>query len=463
MTHHGSSCFHRGINPPKSRYYSSGRFGRLFPNLPALDAHEDDLKKLAALMTPDHGTDAPNPRIPAGHVFLGQFIDHDITLDTTSSLEQQNDPEAIQNFRTPVLELDNVYGTGPEPMPFLYSDGVRLLVEDVPDGKQDVPRNSQDVALIGDPRNDENVVVSQLQLAYLKFHNAVVDHLSSDYDGEALFHEAQRLVRWHHQWIVLHEFLPHIVGEDLVHEIYLKKCGATGRKFYDWKNEPFIPVEFAVAAYRFGHSQVPSEMKVNDTFYHGNPLPLFDPSESGEANPEDLRGGIRDRRRYVEWEYFFDTGSGNHQHSQRIDTVMANTLFALPFGDNPSLAERNLLRGQSFGLPSGQAVARAMCESPLSADEIRGALSEHKFEELHDLGFVEETPLWYYILLEAEVREDGKHLGRVGGRIVAEVLIGLMEGDRLSFVRMDPNWTPTLSDDEDFSMVDMLTMAGVMD
>lgn len=464
MTHHGTSSFHRGINAPRSTSYGRGRFGRLFPTLPPHHISEDDhLKELADWMRPTHDADDPNPDIPVGFVFLGQFIDHDITLDVTSSLERQNDPEAIENFRTPVLELDSVYGSGPEATPFLYEeDGVHLLVESVKKGRDDLPRNCLSTALIGDPRNDENLIISQLHLAFLKFHNAVVDRLSDQYDGEDLFHEAQRIVRWHYQWIVLHEFLPTMVGEDLVDEVYQKDCGTTGRRFYNWRNAPFIPVEFAVAAYRFGHSQVPSKLVPNDEFNGGSPVPLFDPDESSDSDPDDLRGGVRAKRRYIDWRYFFDTGDDMEQPSRRLDTVMANALFALPFGPNPSLAARNLIRGRSFDLPSGQAVARAMCIEPLSDEEIADTLPEKKFDALCDLNYIEETPLWFYILLEAEAREAGKRLGPVGGRIVAEVLVGLLEGDRASFVCTYPNWTPTLGSDDDFTMVDLLKVADVL-
>jgi len=471
---HGASAFHRGLEAPHSRYFASGKFGRLFPNLPPLSlpmVSEAELRqRLLDLgnpdgpMDPSTGEDKPNPKIPAGFVFFGQFVDHDITLDTTSSLERQNDPEGIANFRTPLLELDSVYGSGPDVTPHFYaSDRIRLLAEQR-HGRDQLPRTDNDTAIIGDPRNDENLVISRLQLLFIQFHNKVVDALeAAGVKPPRLFEEAQRVVRWHYQWVVLHEFLPLTVGKKTLDAVYLEgDCCHTGRCFFDWRNEPFIPVEFAVAAYRFGHSQVPAKLKVNDDFKIGSSfeIPIFDPDEVGDADPDDLSGfGKEAPRRYIDWKYLFATGSNDEQPSRRIDPFLAKPLFELPFISDPgpldpaSLAARNLLRGHAFGLPSGQAIARAMCVDPLSPDELK---------EVADLGFDRSTPLFYYLLREAQVEGKGRRLGPVGGRIVAEVLVGLLEGDRKSFVRTYPKWTPEeegLGTTSSFGMADLAAFA----
>ncbi|MGZ8144671.1 MAG: peroxidase family protein, partial [Methylosarcina sp.] len=221
MTIHHGQLYLRDMVPPRSKYFGSGRFGRLFPTLcpfapdtARVRAALMELGKQGGIMDPPSGDDNPdNPDIPAGFTFLGQFLDHDITFDPTSSLERQNDPESIANFRTPAFELDSVYGSGRGASPHLYDQtqpGKLLIDSGFP---KDLPRNSQNTALIGDPRNDENVIVSQLQLAFIKFHNAVFDFVQQDIgNSNQAFEEAQRLVRWHYQWIVLHEFLPHTVG-----------------------------------------------------------------------------------------------------------------------------------------------------------------------------------------------------------------------------------------------------------
>jgi hypothetical protein len=468
--HHGSGAFHRGLGAPHSRYFASGKFGRLFPNLPPLalpGVSDDELaarlfrlgSEPASPMFPPKGkADPANPKIPAGFVFFGQFVDHDITLDTTSSLERQNDPEGIANFRTPLLELDSVYGSGPDVTPHFYEDGVRLLVDEDFDRPQ-LPRTRVRRAIIGDPRNDENLIISQLQLLFLRFHNWVVGQLAGRVHPSRLFEEAQRVVRWHYQWIILHEFLPLTVGQKLVDAIYKGDCCSTGRCFFDWRHEPFIPVEFAVAAYRFGHSQVPERLQVNDVFkIKGNPkIVLFDPDEVGDSDPDDLSSfGSVGARRFVDWKYLFATGDKVEQPSKRIDPVLTPALFHLPFVRDPgpnnpdSLAARNLLRGHAFGLPSGQTIARAMCIEPLTPKQL---------SELEPYGFERDTPLFYYLLREAQVVEKGERLGPVGGRIVAEVLIGLLEGDRKSFVRAHPKWTPEeegIGTTKDFGIADLI-------
>ena len=478
MTRHGQ-LYLRDHVPPRSIHYDQGKFGRLFPLLPPfakdtpdVRARLMDLGKKGGIM--DAG-DAPppadplaantknpdNPTMTAGVTFLGQFLDHDLTFDPTSSLERQSDPEAVANFRTPVLELDNVYGSGRGASPHLYDQeapGANKFLIDAAAPK-DLPRNSQNTAIIGDPRNDENLVVSQLQLAFLKFHNAVVDRVQSSgiTDPNEAFDEAQRLVRWHYQWIILHEFLPMTVGQALVDNI-LKN----GRRFYNWRNAPFIPVEFSVAAYRFGHSQVRPGYIANFAGDVGNTAfkkHIFDATiPNSDPDPNDLRGGKRASRRFIDWPTFFEFNDGKSKPNKRIDTTLSSPLFNLTspsinmLEPTRSLAQRNLLRHLTFELPAGQRVAAAM--------EVK-SLSPADLADLKPFDFDKRTPLWFYILREAQVRQEGKRLGPVGGRIVAEVFIGALQGDRMSYLRQDPDWTPTLGTGNTFEMTDLLKLAGV--
>jgi hypothetical protein len=494
--YHGTAEF-RGGNCPQSTYYDRGRFGRMFAGLPRYAPDPLQLMRLGDVGGPMDGRDAgpganadnvEHPgRLPAGFTFLGQFIDHDITFDPTSSLERQVDPEAVSNFRTPTLELDNVYGAGPGANPHLYqrADRDKLLIgRDHAGGETDVPRNPEGTALLGDPRNDENLIVSQLQVAFLKFHNAVVDEIGGVVPaGRSRFEEAQRLVRWHYQHLIVHEFLPKICGQDVVTDVL-----ENGRALYNWRHEPYIPVEFAVAAYRFGHSQVRPGYAISDAFAR----PLFPtpsaPSASPDAAkapaargpvasppspdlPSALTGGRQIRpEQVIQWRRFFDVGgaAADLQISKRFDAKLSTPLMHLPFAsgsaaDPKSLAQRNLMRGLTFGLPSGQAVAKAVRTALGRRRATRvDILSPAELAELKDFNLEQATPLWYYVLREAELREKGATLGNVGGRIVAEVFLGLLEGDPQSYLATDREWRPFLGTDGRFTMADLLRVAGVL-
>jgi len=251
-------------------------FGRLFPTLPAfapandavrasltslgakgglLDA-KDDLTKSPQQLITDLSLSANNPNNPthtAGTTFFGQFIDHDVTFDTTSKLGITTDPATSPNSRTPSLDLDSVYGAGPVASSQLYdpADPAKLRIES---GGifEDLPRTAGLTAIIPDPRNDENMMIAGLHCAFILFHNKAVDVARSNGAGSSAFDAARQLTTWHYHWLVVHEFLPLIVGQALVDNV-LK----TGRHFYKPKlGQAFMPVEFQGASYRFGHSMV---------------------------------------------------------------------------------------------------------------------------------------------------------------------------------------------------------------
>lgn len=440
-----------------------------------MDAADDLSDPITLITDPAKSEHNPNnPTMTAGMTFLGQFLDHDMTFDPTSSLARRQDPESIRNFRIPALDLDNVYGGGPGVSPHLYDKSIdqgrtMLLVDEIPgseavtcDGvaRHDLQRNSQLTALIGDPRNDENLMVSQLHLAMVRFHNAVtVDvlaELGPGYTPEEIFTEAQRVVRWHYHWMILHEFLPKTIGQDLTDDIV-----TNGRMFYQWRHDPFIPVEFSVAAYRFGHSQIRPSYRANFGTSATDPAQqffalVFNPTDLNPADPADLRGGCRAPRRFIDWQTFFDFGDGRVKSNKLIDTTLSSVLFDLmgmPSATSTSLAQRNLVRNLTMKIPSGQKVAAAMQAPPLSAADL---------SDLKDLNLHNRTPLWFYVLREAGVMAGGAHLGPVGGRIVGEVIHGLIEGASQSYVSLDPEWTPTYGTDDTFGMTDLLTKAGVV-
>jgi len=473
---------HRGELPPLGTVFKPGRFGRMFPQLKPFLPPVEALNELADAMR-DGGPDAPedarsedNANIPAGYTYLGQFIDHDITLDTTTLSEQPIDPQAVFNFRTPKLELDSVYGIGPGGQPYLYDRGSpeRFIIGKTVTGRgdpsipadlpNDLPRSDQGFALIGDPRNDENLLVAQLHLACLKFHNKVVDHLEGQgVTGEALFEEVRRTVRWHYQWIVLHDFV-----NRLVDEVVLKNVLQHGRKHFLFADEPFIPVEFSVGAYRLGHSMVRQVYNHNRVFRPGGVTPatfnlLFVfTGLSGNIKGVGSELPTLPSDWIIDWRRFFDFGTEGTRpeegfglnFSRTIDPFLAPELLELP-NNGGSLPARNLQRGRMMQLPSGQDIASAMCLKALKPEQIANG-PDGEVAKKH--GFDRQTPLWYYILKEAQVESDGQRLGQVGSRIVSEVFVGLLEGDPESYLAQMRDWKPTLPAEksETFTMTDML-------
>jgi Animal haem peroxidase len=449
----------RGQDADAVRDPRPGRFGRMFPCRSACDADPEAIEELIAwLEAADHPFSQDNTNIPAGFTYLGQFIDHDITFDPTSKLDRRIDPGALENFRTPRFDLDSVYGSGPVAEPSLYDwkesapPGIRLLVgHNAVDGTADLPRNQQGRAVIGDPRNDENVIVAQLHLLFIRFHNAVVDRLLGTVPDRDLLADVQQAVRWHYQWIIVHEFLPKVVGEEMATATLGPAAG--GHRHFVFEDEPFIPVEFSGAAYRFGHSMVRGDYilkrRVDDEQHFG--IPLFPDLAGFTWLPRDL---------VIDWERFFELADHEPQSSLRMDTALARPLLHLP--DRPkTLIRLNLERGTALELPSGQDVAGALHERALTEEELM--LGENITPDARKK-LVGSTPLWYYILREAMTRlgpavEPGSRLGPVGGRIVAEVLVGLLERDRSSFVNEDPTWRPWLGQGGDFTMADLVRVA----
>jgi hypothetical protein len=431
-----------------------GRFGRMFASLPvrapspaAIDELAADLKRLAG--------GRQNRAIPAGYTYLAQFVDHDITFDTTSQLGRPNDPDELPNARTPRLDLDSLYGSGPVDQPYLYDwsgaahGGAKLLLDAHPGDERlatfDLPRNSAGRALIGDPRNDENLIVCQLHALFARFHNAVVERLaaaSPQPRGAALLEAARRAVRHRYQAVVLHDLLPKLLG-----------APAPARRFYEWRGRPFIPVEFSAAAYRCGHSMVRPDYIVRDSpGGAGDPPSIPILALGDDAGELDHLGGFRPvpRALQIQWKHFFASDPGTApQVAQLVDEHLVAPLYRLPArfardlpddeGDatTTSLARLNLLRGHALGLPAGQDVARALAIEPLAPERLFANVATVSPSALQELSGA--TPLWFYVLREAEqLGERGKHLGPVGGAIVGEVLTALVENDPESFLHAEP-------------------------
>ncbi len=474
--------FIRRRDPPK------GNFGRMFDRRKKQPGDDAAIDELVKLMKSRDRSPSPtnNVRIPAGFTYLGQFIDHDITFDPggkpdpplaeKARVDGAHDPvRRLVNFRTPRLDLDSLYGADRAVHPFLYDwkesepAGARLLVgRNAVDGTIDLPRNQQGRALIGDARNDENVIVSQLHLLFIRFHNAVVDELERRRQGESdddLFSEAQKLVRWHYQWIVGHEFLPLVVGNKVAEEVFpLPPDGQPQRVHlghFKWRREPFIPVEFSGAAYRFGHSMVRNQYRIKSSRkgrVKGQEKAL---RRRGRNLVPDLMGldWLSDDL-VIDWDRFFKIPEVENppQASFTIDTAIARPLLNLPDGRG-ALPERNLKTGVRLELLSGQQVVEKMDMRKHKLPDDALLLDDQIPRDVHDR-LLGDTPLWYYLLCEAAHCSEGVHLGPVGGRIVAEVLAGLLQGDPTSFVRREPEWRPTeLNTGGRFEMADLIRIA----
>lgn len=586
---HGAGV--RGDQVNRGSRTFEGRFGRMFRALPAAEFDNGALEDLAWAMsaaperqdptagTPGFSKPSASPEtdekfqddeesgIPSGYTYLGQFIDHDITFDPASSLQKQNDPDGLVDFRTPALDLDCVYGRGPEDQPYMYeSNGKKFLLgrqlteggtpvtgrtvpRDLPRFKGDIP-NAKTRALIGDKRNDENVIVSQLQCVFLQFHNRLAGEMMTQ-NPDVEFKEIQRRVRWHYQYVVLNDFLPRIVGTKTMEKIWPNwrqgYCcdNQPNLCFYKFHDDPYIPIEFSAAAYRFGHSMIRPIYRLNTKI--NQPIANDDPGLTGRFF---IFAGVQERglngfdefpsHWAIDWSLYFDIkhldangestdgGITRVQPAYKIDTSIVNPLAFLPefsdensfdvkgaaltLGNSPrdnlrpqehshrspsNLAIRNFWRGNSMGLPSGQDVARAMGETVIEDKDLligkAQADDTHKtgdFQSLNDFtfkikdtdpekrvqnAFVGKAPLWYYVLAEAQLAwrklavnaKDADEanrlpvtLGPVGGRIVAETLIGLLLADSHSYLNQDPKWVPEVGDKkEKFKMGDFIKYA----
>jgi hypothetical protein len=437
------------------------RFGVMFKQLPAYNPPDALLKTLAAKMNDgkaplsdvkDSDVAFDIETMPAGYIYLGQFIDHDMTLDKTPLTQQKQDPRATVNYDTPKFDLGSVYGKGPTGSPELYDpDPARkgYLLVNPHDELFDLPRDGVGAAYLGDPRNDENLIVAQLHVVFLRMHNKLMDTLKD-------FAKAQQQLRWTYQYLIVNDFLPRIVGQDVVNSLIRRRGTGpiqfTGKLYQPRNvNKPYMPVEYSGAAYRFGHSMIRAEYEVQD----GHTVPIF-----GQDGYEDLRGNRQiPASLWIDWNYFFEIPGMNtpddRNMARLIDTQLSLPLFKLPStvvaptaGAIVALAERNLLRGKRLGLPAGQDVATAMGIKPLTNAQLG----------LTEPGWKNKAPLWFYILKESELL-GGKKLGPVGGRIVAEVILGLLGLDKTSYFNANPSFTPGAN----YKMGDFILAADAID
>lgn len=527
MPRHGSDT--RGLEAGAMPGMGRGRFGRMFPGLHGPEYPPEAIEALAeAMIKVDKGVsiterepEDENHTIPAGYTYFGQFVDHDITFDPTPLRHQMLDVDALEDFRTPALDLDCVYGSGPDDQPYLYYKGDKSSVLRL--GKQlqssqskvatgyDVLRLPDDqTAILGDKRNDENKIVAQLQSAFIAFHNRllndddVLKRLGGDLSSpESRFRTAVCAARWHYQWVVVFDLLAkRFCAPGVVERLW--NAGGMPRIPNYTRPEfkyAYMPIEFSGAAYRLGHSIVRPSYALNAAVGTGeNRIPIFSPDEDRQKNLNGF-GSIPDKWG-IDWAFFLpglQTDASDKfqlpQPSYRMDAILVDPLSKLPEfqGQTPSidanLAFRNLKRGSKLQLPTGEQVAKALEIESLPRDVLWSAgskVADGIPEELQDFAakrdkvfrdhtraFEGQTPLWYYILREAEyfgvdrhpgdVKRTlgGQHLGPVGSRIVAETFLGLLWFDEASFLRCRPEFAPVLPFDleQGFLLGDVLQYA----
>jgi hypothetical protein len=381
------------------------RYDRLFPSLAPLEDGDGILVQADDLARSSRG--GSEACGAAGWPFFAQFVAHDVSC------------ERLIADQPPRADLGCVYGGGPAGSPFLYQrdDPAKLLIGTNDLGEQaDLPRNGEGIALIAEPRNDGHLFLSQLHLTMLRVHNAFVDRFRADgIDERLLFEAAADATRWHYQWVILNDFLPAAAGAELVNEVL-----ADGPQLFLRDSAPYIPVEFWDGAFRYSAGQIRAAYIAN----HG----------SGELAIGDLVGGRPvPGSHVVDWTLMFDTpGAPRAQRARRIDGTVLE----------PE-------RGDGSDLPAGEEVARAAGERPLSADELG----------LADDGWPRRTPLRLYFMLESAARARGERLGPVGGRIVTEVLLGLLDADPGSYRCGDPAWRPMLGSRRGFGIADLLAFS----
>ncbi len=478
------------------------RYGRMF-KLPALPSGNEALKALGAAIQnniPDNeevsvsGMDVNSPatigtsRIPAGYVYLGQFINHDITFDQTAGIPDSDLTfEQIKRGRTPSLDLESLYGMGPlsKSSRHLYEDDCirfkigkttpTVLGNATTEFDNDLPRYDLNSgkpreALIADRRNDRNLALAQVHLAFLKFHNAVVDHLEKDgLTGPELFYAARKMVIQHYQYIVLHDFLRNVLDHNVLDNVLDEKP-----KYFEQRDESSLPVEFAFAAFRFGHSMVSEKYQWNSLFKIEGDKPEDD--KSARLHQLFIFSGLGGNMKraptlpsnwVIDWTRFFNFGSIEEfvnnpktNKARKIGPSVSSRMNSLPgFPKSPkvesgSLAILDLMMGPLLGLPTGQAIANKIGAESLKADEIANG-NDVETKTLIDYKFHEHTPLWYYILKEAEVKNKGEYLGEVGSRIVAETIYRLIEASEFSILKED-GWKPSLGRRQpEFGMVDL--------
>jgi len=422
------------------------------------------LRELGRVMADpgDTTTESLDSGIPAIYTYFGQFIDHDITArtdrDTDVSFLGRNEPvvhrdpdnvvASLRNGRRPQLDLDSVFAEGPalagtgtggtitprSQSQMLYNEHFELVTfED--SGRRDLPRDEHRSAIIPDERNDENLNISQLQFAFLKFYNRVYDEQPNSHSDKQKYIRARQLVRWAYQYVVVHDYLKTVCDPNVVDETL-----ANGPRFISstaGRGDTFMPLEFSTAAFRFGHSMIRPAYQPNSG---QAPIDIMDLLGFAAKDIYFDAGDNHLKQTFeIDWE-FYARGGSNVQFARKIDTRIAHGLGSLPLGSRQTdpvlshLARSNLLRAYNLSIPTGQAICDAFGVFPLTPNEIIDGEDTNIRDVIEASYFHHRTPLWYYVLRESVVQQQGEKLGEIGSRLVAETIIGLLKQDPNSYI-----------------------------
>jgi hypothetical protein len=464
------------------------RFSRMGPSGINHQLSDGLLARLAQAVGAGGGGES---KIPAGFTYLGQFVDHDLSFDKTAVMLGENvSATELLQARSPSLDLDSLYGAGPDDPgseKFYEDDGIHLKAGkaialeggfmpgfDLPRGAGSTTKAKRK-AIIPDPRNDENLAVAQTHAAMIRFHNRVVDTLPNSVPVAKRFERARGIVTRHYQWMLRTDYLPRICAAGVVNDVF-----SNGRKAFEVgvtpTDVPTMPIEFSVASFRLGHSMIRRAYNWNKIFDFGSGtldyLFIFSAGSGNLGGALFLDGTwVADFRRLYD---FSEAGRADlvvpdakFNLAMRIDTRLALPLRDLPGfpADEDDLALRNLKRAKMVRLATGQQMAtflksKGVTLTKLTAEQIREGNNGATLEDLTQAmrtNLVKDTPLWFYILREAELNQG--RLKGVGARIVAETFHRAMEGSHISIVR-HPTWRPKLGPNSTtFRMVDLLLFA----
>ncbi len=407
------------------------------------------------------GRKAPeNLNLPVGYTYFGQLVAHDITSHRFLGVQKNS------------LRLQTIYGMGPGASPQFFEhnynpetkfifraikfdlDSYQSSKGKVYDFKRidvnksdDAPTRQSGIPLMADGRNDQNFLISQLTVQMMRLHNRLVEnYYSKNKNQSEIFRAAADDLIHRYQRVILTDYLPRILfnGKKLVQKI----VDDNNFRVFDHKKDCVLSETFALAAFRFGHSQV---RQMYQTEINGTLNFLF-----GENS--DLRGFVRDTTRRIDWICLLaeNKDEGAFQPAKAFDTNIVMSLGNLGFfpAGKRSLIKKNLEASiANFALTKDirekwyeyiQDQSKTFTDEKLK--DFEKATEKWQYED-------GKVPLWAFFLLEAQHLAGGQTLGPISSRIVAEQIIWLL--------KKDPN--SVLAGQEEFEKIEKLTLRQLLE